>query len=431
MNFDLHMGVGAEFIIEKFNKDGVVWKSDPIKNMVLDCGLLSLYTYSLVDMTEYINIGSGTSQPIASQTGLENRLYSTKVRFVSDWNSHQVIINPYAGLGKVFQFSIGSCTGTFTELGLSRTANTTYFNRQRIKDAQGNEIAVIVAADEGLRITCIIKLCLDPSIKPYGKIVKINLSGATSGGITISNPTKSKTYAFTLTQLRGCPYTSVETAPIDGLFNNNLLVDGFTGAKYNADDDCLYVAYGWKEAYYKMPLIYNDIGITSHTLVGHSSEPVVTVVQAYDESFWPVQHVDFLDETTGTTVSYAYYKQVNLQLLGTPHTFLAPLDLRSYSLTDIPISNWNLKTSVVKTAPSSQTVITAPTLGNPTLVKKAYFAPGRLGTGTVSIAFVGLAHAGDAWPYGFICFNFVENISVTNTEEIEFTFTLTWGNFTG
>jgi len=157
------MSVGCFFRVEKYKKHGVITYAGPwFKNTVLNVGLDQIATgQSLapgVGALRWINVGTGTSEPAATQTGLDTYLASTNTTYggmTYDYsNGDELAGNPaWRSFQRTLEFAIGSCTGNLTELGLSRTSNANYFNRQLFRDDLGDPTVITVLSDEGIRIT--------------------------------------------------------------------------------------------------------------------------------------------------------------------------------------------------------------------------------------------------------------------------------------
>lgn len=435
MHVDTHIGVGVEFILEKFNAQGVTYRSDPFHNTVLNVGLLGWWDYTLSEMTTYINVGSGTSAADATQVGLDSRLYTTSTLFVAKADIRATVKEFYSGHKKVFQFAIGTCTGTLTEVGLSRASNASYFNRQRFKNASGDFIAVQVLSDEGLRVTCNIKVYVEPSLRIYSRIFKIPFYGATAGDITFKNNANSKTRTITLAALKAALWNDPMTSSQDASFYNAAYLDtqGFVGGKYSPEDDCFYIAYGWQSRRDSTNNpVWNELSILSHTLTGGTQAPQILLHQDYDASKHPITTFNLYDETAGTNVSKSMVKAFSHYFYAGSNTFLGPFDCgNSYAVWMQAIKNIVFKPNALTTNPSTTTIITSPSLGNNTTTKKFYYAPGVLSTSDYTVNFVSMSFNGSsAWTGSNIDFFLVEPITISNLQEIEFTGTITWGGYT-
>jgi len=157
--------IGCYFRAEKYRADGTITYKGPwFANTVLNTGLDNLegrrslepgQTYSAA---RFVNVGTGTSEPAITQSGLDTFLASTSTTYGSQttasssgdegagdpaWRSYQ----------QTLAFAIGGCTGNLSELGLSYSSNSSYLNRQLFRDDVGDPTVITVLSDEGLRIT--------------------------------------------------------------------------------------------------------------------------------------------------------------------------------------------------------------------------------------------------------------------------------------
>lgn len=135
-NLGIHIGLACNFWVEKFNKDGVNFKTGPFRNTILNTGLDLLETIGFFDpgindnnISRYCNIGTGTTAPAVTQTTLAN--YFTAIQRTSNVNYGQEINPLRYQYTREYQFDIGTFNGqNIGELGLSMDPNSGYFNRQ-------------------------------------------------------------------------------------------------------------------------------------------------------------------------------------------------------------------------------------------------------------------------------------------------------------
>lgn len=422
---DFNIQVGCEFKAEVFNKNNeVVFETGTFHNTVLNVGLLQWFSYSLDTSTAYINIGNGSSTPVATQTGLDNRLFSTNTLYTAATNEYSFLPSAYyTGRKKVFQFAIGTCTGDFTELGLSRLSNANYFNRQLFKDVNGQDITVRVAADEGLRLTCLLKVYPNPTVGKFGHSFKLDLKGATSGSVTFSNGTTG--VAITVDELNVFS-TSYATGTANHKITNTLYSNGnmIYPIQKSSVDNCYYIS-----------TLFNQLTgfcITTNTLVGNSGAPTLTEVIPYAPlTNFPYYSVSFQDITAGTTVNINYQKRLNLywassnlipfgMSTGTP-IFILAMGASSNYAWDVTNSSYAKYTSV--------STISAPTIDVLTSVRDSYFAPGRINTVNTTVSGLALSVDTDN-NYHFYQFVFESPITVNSQEEITFRSSISVSNYT-
>lgn len=149
-------GVALEgfFKVEK-HKDGVgkVWESE-FENVVLDVGWANIVANPHgILYPEYLYLGTGTSEPAATDTGLENvsGTLPAKQRYSRSFASSLPGTHAEVVLG--FQYGMGEAEGVWTELGLAYgDTYTTPYNRSLFRDANGNPISLTVLSDEYLNV---------------------------------------------------------------------------------------------------------------------------------------------------------------------------------------------------------------------------------------------------------------------------------------
>lgn len=415
MNIEYKMGIGCSFQLEKFKEDGTItYKGEPFFNTVLDAGLFKWYTTSAASLINYVNIGNNSTPPNISQTGLGNRLFSTNTKYSTDLYEDSITDNLLClSLTRVFQFGVGTCTGDFTEIGLSNTSNASYFNRQLLKDVLGEIITVRVNANEGLRITARLRIYCDNTVRYCSVGYKLDTKGATSGSVVITNGTTTATVNLTdlisnkaqvVTNL-----TPLGTAP-KGVWNN-------------LDYSNIY------SIIYSTGLATNpNLSIQSHTLVGGSAAPTL---EAYIPFLLPENYprlsFTFEDPVLAINETRTYVKYMNFSTNG--------WYISSHGSVSIFSAALNILNFVI--ASKSQTsisIITAATLGNNSYTSKTYYAPGVLTNTTTPYSFVGcnMTKGGDPNPGDFLLYNVKVDtpISVTNEEEFSFEMIVSWGRFT-
>jgi len=146
--------VACTFQAQKFRNDGTVTYQGPVfSNLILDVGLDLLATgpYGFTILQDFLNVGTDSTAPAIDQTGLLAYLASSDSVYssISGYNTNPA----YRWRQATIEFAVGSCTGNLTELGLSHSPNTDYFNRQLFKDEAGAPTTITVLSDEGLRVT--------------------------------------------------------------------------------------------------------------------------------------------------------------------------------------------------------------------------------------------------------------------------------------
>jgi len=154
--------ISCYFQVEKFKADGTItYKGPKFHNTILDVGLDLFANDDLYRIIRYCNVGSGSSTPVQGQSGLDSFVASVEdsEENIYSVSHHTTNTDPlHYGKEETREFSIGTCTGNLTEVGLSKESNSDYFNRQLFRDVSDNPITITVASDEGLRVTFDIKV---------------------------------------------------------------------------------------------------------------------------------------------------------------------------------------------------------------------------------------------------------------------------------
>lgn len=422
MNLELSMGIECEFTAEVFNEHGVVETIGPFKNTVLDNGLIKLNSYSLYTMTSYVNVGSSSAAVAVNQAGLLARMYSTSNIFNGQNTAFVETYPPCRGHLKVFQFDIGTCTGDFNEIGLSRTSNGDYFNRQKFKNSAGYYVTVRVRADEGLRLTCNLKITPDVLSKPFSQIYSLNLQGNTAGTITFSNGTTTRSFSYAELTTPGSMKAGMEAlCGVGCVLNYVLKADG---------------------KYYLLCHPLNNAGlnlsVNSHTLTGGGGAPTLLEVQPY-EKCEETSSFDLVDGSGGSvtkgTKLYWVSRLGGMDMI-TNKTAAANTTLYSDwgyvyegNLTQVILGNMTVRAITQAStlpAPTFLQNISGPSETDFSWVKRIYYAPAALGAGTQVITGFTISTNNDAQPSVCIV-KLDEPITVLVTEEFEFNFKFRWG----
>lgn len=400
MKISTDTNVSCSFNVEKFNKDGIIFTTGPFFNTILSSGVQLMYTTSVRDLTTFINIGSDNTVPANDQTGLIARLFSTDnvISSVASFNSdpkHNLKVT------KVFRFDIGTCTGTFKEVGLSKTSNTDYFNRQLLKNSGGTPIEIAVGDDEGLLLTVELKIFLDPGISYIGEVNHLDLKEATGGSFTLKVGTKESAVIN---------YEDFSTSPdkvdaaVKELVDPDLVVS-VTGT----------LATGFNITF--LPLAgQTGISIGTNSLTGNTEAPTLTVTTSN-----PVFPITFNvnDVDAGTTTVMKLNRSIPLNVSESVwglNEITNPLYIAS-------IQEWTYEING-KTPSSIER--TPPTLGNPEVTDTCTWLPGRISTDASFNFHTIKAKIGGKDIYEY---RLVDDITILNTEEIKFVFKRGWGRW--
>lgn len=156
MNINVGIGLDVEghIKVEKWAKGGPVEVRE-FPNVVLNVGWENMKTRFTVDPVNprYLYLGTGTTEPKATDTGLQaiGSSLGSKFRFSESFGGNasqrrfDVTIR--------FDYGEGEAQGTWTELGLAYGETYTQpFNRALFRDQNGAPQAITVLSDEFLRV---------------------------------------------------------------------------------------------------------------------------------------------------------------------------------------------------------------------------------------------------------------------------------------
>lgn len=152
----MNIALQGFFNIEKRNANNEIIESYAFKNLILDSGM-DMIGWHGVDTTQYCYLGTGNSQPINTQTTLDNYLNDFGVyggyEYKYDLTGEQKKLN----IVRSYRFAQGIATGNISEIGLSYHAEhnsgvNPLFCRALIKDGSGMPTVITKLADEILDI---------------------------------------------------------------------------------------------------------------------------------------------------------------------------------------------------------------------------------------------------------------------------------------
>lgn len=164
---------------------------DACNNVVTYGGAYSIFFGTAMFSNYYANIGTGASEITRSSTGLGNRFNATSSGSSASRAGNEVDNGDGTStltFVRTMSFSLGSTTGTFSEVGISTSSNGSGFIAgQLIKDALGNPTTITVLSDEQLRVTYTLEL----TIPNGGLAVQPSI-----GTGTVTTPEGSSTYTI-------------------------------------------------------------------------------------------------------------------------------------------------------------------------------------------------------------------------------------------
>lgn len=158
------VGVGGHFTIRKLRHDRPPEVVADFDNMILDQGLERTAVAVTSSHISHCHIGTGSTAPATSQTGLDSFSYSTSSggNTPSANTIFAAATPPYVEYITSRQFAIGAVTGTFSEIGMGwASTGNTLFCRELIRDTGGAPTTITVLADEGLDVEYRFRLYLE------------------------------------------------------------------------------------------------------------------------------------------------------------------------------------------------------------------------------------------------------------------------------
>ena len=221
---NLHTGLQGEYRLVINRPDGSQQDSGWFPNLILNQGLDRLgLGYPPVDsVIRYAHVGSGTSAPAATQTGLQTFVAAADNSYRASGytgDAAESVSNAgaptYAGLHTwKFTFAQGAVVGNITEIGVgwSNTGNT-LFSRALILDSGGSPTTITLVSIDQLTV--------------YYRIRIIPTLTDATGTIDISGTT----YSYT-----------VRASNVTTFCSNNTSTFGGTGYFSNANDGFAYPA---------------------------------------------------------------------------------------------------------------------------------------------------------------------------------------------
>ena len=142
---NMHTGLEGFYTLRVRGPDGIVRRELRFANLILDAGLNGIGTNGTSWLTTAA-LGTGTAAPTPADTGLSSPVSTTTT--LSGTNGAQTATTPrYAWTRWTKRFAQGTATGTWTEVGVGRTA-TQLWSRALILDGLGAPTSLSVAAIE-------------------------------------------------------------------------------------------------------------------------------------------------------------------------------------------------------------------------------------------------------------------------------------------
>jgi len=153
INTSATVGLAGYFKLEVEKPDGSIKELAPFqKNLILDQGL-DANAYK-----DYCHIGTGTSTPVVTQTGLD-ALVAIKVGGAAGGNTNSGAEPYYTDSVRIYSFAVGAFNGeALAEIGLGGPEAASLWSRSLIKDVTGTPTTVTVLSDEILKVTYTIRI---------------------------------------------------------------------------------------------------------------------------------------------------------------------------------------------------------------------------------------------------------------------------------
>lgn len=146
---NIEAGVQGRFQLNAVKANGDIRPlTDWFINLVLDSGLKRMAEGAFLTG---VSVGSGQSDPLVTQTGLDNFVART-TSIQAQSSGRQVASGNYYWWARVtYRFPQGAAQGNLSEIGVGWT-NNELFNRTLIKDADGQPTTIVILADEFLDV---------------------------------------------------------------------------------------------------------------------------------------------------------------------------------------------------------------------------------------------------------------------------------------
>jgi hypothetical protein len=178
-------------------KDGqTIRESCTYSNLILDQGLDFVASYAFADCFRYCVVGSGTTAPTKTDTGLANELRRTNNYSTAPESNGATLTNNVFKIFRTFIFSAHEAQVTYGEVGFSpiATAGNNLFSKALLKNGEGVPVQVTVGIDETLTVRYELSIEIFDAAKivrnaisgqtGYVKIQKVGLKGISALGVT-------------------------------------------------------------------------------------------------------------------------------------------------------------------------------------------------------------------------------------------------------
>lgn len=157
----IYGGMSGYFKIEAFKCDSTGKEivgsrricADWFPNLILDQGLERIATNDAVQARSFVRVGTGSSTPNDSQTGLDNQI-ATSNSLQDSQGGVEISPDRYVWNRRRVRFGEGVAAGNLSEIGVGWTSSVSdTFSRALIVDSGGSPITITVLPDELLDVT--------------------------------------------------------------------------------------------------------------------------------------------------------------------------------------------------------------------------------------------------------------------------------------
>lgn len=123
-------------------------------NLILNQGLNEIGARSISSSILYVHVGSGSSVPVSTQTGLDSPIANTPSVESLQESAQSSVAPYYVSYNVVKRFSQGAAAGNISEVGVGWASNnTSLFSRALILDSSNSPTSITVLPDEILEVT--------------------------------------------------------------------------------------------------------------------------------------------------------------------------------------------------------------------------------------------------------------------------------------
>lgn len=166
------IGIAGYYRVELIRRGIIIFDSGWHKNLIVDNGMNAIKPSdgtSIVSMLNFMAVGTGSTAPANSDTGLVSEITPASSNRTSDDGGIADVTaigsgNSYASLQRVRVLSESQANGNLTEMGwFTASSGGTMFSRMLFKDGTGTPTTIVKTSDDQLRVTYEIRLFIPTS----------------------------------------------------------------------------------------------------------------------------------------------------------------------------------------------------------------------------------------------------------------------------